>query len=179
MTSIEQLYAEQMRYQSDIRDHLPRLRALAAECDHVTEFGVRAGVSTTALLAAQPAVLECYDIERNLRVSVLERAAGKTRFTFHLQDTLTADIEPTDLLFIDTVHTGAQVYAELTRHAERVRRWLAFHDTVSCGLVDPYYPEQPGLLAGINRYMDEHPGEWRLAAHYPDCNGLDVWERVE
>jgi hypothetical protein len=36
---------------SDINEHLQTLHDLASECDHVTEFGVRTALSTTAMLA--------------------------------------------------------------------------------------------------------------------------------
>jgi hypothetical protein len=178
--SIEDEYRDQLAMATDIVEHLPTLRELAAECSHVTEFGMRFGCSTTALLAAQPESLISYDIQRTPDILRLQRAAGKTRFVFHHVSTLDAEIEPTELLFIDTVHTCFQVYGELTRHAHKVSRYLVFHDTMTCGERDYFYTEQPaGLLYGIGRYMSEHPGEWKQAAHYPNCNGLTVYKRVK
>jgi hypothetical protein len=84
------------------------------------------------------------------------------------------DIAPTDLLFIDTLHTAAQVEAEL-RHAHRVRRYLVFHDTVlfgehgECG--------QPGIMPAIEAFRIAHP-EWREFCHMRNCNGLLVLERT-
>lgn len=59
--TIEALYQKQLQAHTDIVEHLPTLRKLAAKCKHVTEFDVREGCSTTALLAAQPETLESYD----------------------------------------------------------------------------------------------------------------------
>jgi hypothetical protein len=175
--TIAELFMQAIDTPSDIREHLETLRRLAAECRHVTEFGTRAGVSTTALLMAQPDELHAYDIVWDEQIATLTKAAERTRFHFHQENTLQAVIEPTEMLFIDTVHTGTQVYAELTRHAHKVSRYLAFHDTVSCGERDPYVPSEPGLLWGIDKYMTDHP-EWRLKVHYPNNNGLTVYEHV-
>ncbi len=178
--SIEDLYRERYERDSDIKEHMPRLRELAAQCQNVTEFGVHMGNSTVALLAGQPDTLDSYDCTRIQEViDEISPQAGRTRFLFRGENTLECDIAPTDMLFIDTVHTAKQVYHELTRHAGKVRKWLVFHDTVLCGESDDYYTEKPaGLLYGIGRYMYEHPGEWRLLAHYEDYNGLTVYERL-
>ena len=176
--SVEQMYQWAANTKSDIWEHIPTLRALASECKHVTEFGTRTGVSTKGLLAGQPDTLITYDILHDPEVTKIAASTGRTRFQFHKADVLTANIEPTDLLFIDTRHTGAQAYAELTRHAEKVSKYLVFHDTQTCGDIDPYFPDEPGIWHGINKYMGEHIGEWRLVVHYPNCNGLTVYQRV-
>jgi cephalosporin hydroxylase len=173
----ESMYQWAANTDSDIREHIPTLRALASACRHVTEFGTRTGVSTKGLLAGRPEVLITYDLVSDPEIKKIAACAGRTRFRFIQADVLEVEIEPTDMLFIDTRHTAAQVYAELSRHASKVRRYLVLHDTETCGDVDPYFPDEPGIGHGIARYMAEHPGEWRLKVHYPNCNGLTVYER--
>lgn len=177
--NIEQLFGERANAEHDMAGHMGTLRALASECQHVTEFGVREGNSTIALLAGRPSTLVSYDVDRLPDVDLIALVAGDTDFTFHLESSLTAVIDPTDLLMIDTIHTAKQVYHELMRHAKNVRRYLVFHDTASCGEVDSFWPDNPaGLSYGIGRYLHETTGQWQLKAHYEHCNGLTIYERV-
>lgn len=166
---------------NDIRDNMPTLRQYAGVCEHVTEFGTRGGNSSIALMAGLPNRLVCYDVLPCSTAVINLTAAAKesnVKFTFHQQSSLEADIEETDMLFIDTIHTAAQVYAELTRHADKVGMFLAFHDTTTCGEVDGYYPHKPlGLLYGIGRYMWEHDGDWKLVHSTDASNGLMVFAR--
>lgn len=118
---------------SDVVLHLPVLEWFASQCDHVTEFGVRHVVSTLALLAGvrRPGgMVVSYDVRRTAAVDCVLGMDLPARWQFHERSSVDPRlrIEPTDMLFIDTEHTGTQVAAEL-RQAERVRRFLAFHDT--------------------------------------------------
>jgi len=49
---------------SDINEHLPTIRDLASECNHITEMGVRSAVSAWAWLAGMPKDgLHLYDLK--------------------------------------------------------------------------------------------------------------------
>jgi hypothetical protein len=48
-------------------------------------------------------------------------------------DSAKVDIEPTDLLFIDSKHTNKHLRAELSRHKDKVRKYIIFHDTTLFG----------------------------------------------
>src|SRR5262249_36237364 len=115
--TLRQLYQNACMAPSDINEHLPTLAALAGQCRHVTEMGTRTGVSTTALLFAQPDKLVCYDVRRFSEVDLLQSLAGNTDFVFHQADVRNVTIEETDLLFIDTWHVYEQLKDELRLHA--------------------------------------------------------------
>lgn len=179
--TLEEVYSALLTKDTDMRDHLPVLREYASMCDHVTEFGVRHGVSTTALLAANPVTLDLYDVHQSAAADRLMALRGhvRTQVTFHQEDTRTATISQTDLLLIDTVHTAEQVYAELTRHAPKVSTFLAFHDTTTCGERDVGQPGHPlGLRWGIGRYMHEQEGVWEQVYETTACHGLTIYQRV-
>lgn len=152
--------------------HEPALAALAALCTHVTEFGVRAGNSTRALLAGLPPFgrMVSYDIREC-------PAVDDPRWTFRVQDTaaFTTLIEPTDLLFIDTLHDCDQVAAEL-QHAPMVRRFLVFHDTVMFGSMDESTGRPPGINHAIWSFL-AGSSSWRVRSHDWRCCGLLVLER--
>lgn len=147
---------------SDINEHMPLLRKLAERCDHVTEFGMRwARGSTVAFLAAQPETLISWDLDPTYitapRVASLLQLKGDTRFEPRTGDTLKiSPIEPTDMLFIDTLHTGEQLLRELERHVDpknaSVRKYLAFHDTATFGLAGEL-PGTAGLRTAIRQFQ--------------------------
>jgi cephalosporin hydroxylase len=172
---------------SDINEHLSLLCALAQQCEHVTEFGMRGAVSTVAFLAAQPATLVSWDLNPaavvSQRTADLLAVAGRTSFQPRVGDTLQiAPIEPTDLLFIDTLHTARQLLAELERHvdpvADPVKKYLVFHDTATFGMVGEDGSE-PGLRAAIRHFQRNHAFPlWELAEDRENCNGLVVLRHV-
>jgi hypothetical protein len=155
---------------SDVGAHLPLLYKYASGCKKVVEFGVNDCTTTAAFLYAQPDELHSYDIKRFPEVSEMEKLAGRTRFEFHEQSTLDADIPECDLLFIDDLHTGEHVRQELARHAGKVRKYLFFHDTTlfhSAGEL----PGSEGVWTPIADFLRESP-DWRLLYSTEDCNGL-------
>jgi hypothetical protein len=160
---------------SDINEHLPTLHELAKDCQHVTELGTRSGNSTLALLAAQPRRLVCYDLVRLPQVDQLAALAGQTEFVFHQEDVLQADIEETDLLFIDTRHTYDQLREELRRHAARARRYIVLHDTTTFGERGEAEGQQ-GLWPAVEEFLSE--GTFRLKQRFTNNNGLTVLERL-
>ncbi len=173
---------------SDINEHMRTLRRLASECSHVTEMGMRRGLSTLALLAAQPKTLISWDIDPRAILSeqcaTLHRLAGETNFQPRCGNTLEiSPIEPTDMLFIDTLHTFAQLKAELWRHVFpdhftgkclcRVKRYIVFHDTETFGYVGED-KKQPGLLTAIEWFQRNAMPIWGVVEKYENCNGLLV-----
>src|SRR5678816_637578 len=91
---------------ADIGALLPVLRKYGEQCERITEFGVRNGLSTSAWLAAKPKKLVCYDVGR---YPCVDEIAGMAKdagieFAFLEMNTAHVFIENTDLLFIDTVH---------------------------------------------------------------------------
>lgn len=169
MITIEQSFHDRVARHSDISEHLGMLRLLARTCSHITEFGVRSGNSTVAFLAGLPVGgrLSSYDCQP-------PPFTGPSAWTFHQArtDELT-DIEETDLLFLDTLHTYAQLRAEL-RHGNRARQWLVFHDTVTFGTVGEDGGQ--GLMPAILEFTAENP-HWRTFAACQHNNGLLVLER--
>jgi hypothetical protein len=173
-SELEALYQAAVNQPSDISEHVPKLRELAGKVEHVTEFGMRYGNSTVALLPGRPKRFVTWDLRRTPIADVLSRVQGDTDFEFRQGDSLSADIEPTDLLFIDTKHTAAQLTGELDRHAGKVKRWIALHDTGIYG--EHGEGGGPGLLPALRRFLHEH-SEWRVIYHTDANHGLTVISR--
>lgn len=171
LKSLEVEYENACNTQTDIFKHLPVLRNLAKECNHVTEMGVRTGQSTRALLV-EPVILRSYDLFLDDGVSKLfELAQIADKDVQYIQgDTLKIEIDETDLLFIDTEHTYNQLAAELELHHKKARKYIAFHDTDK-----PYAAE---LLPAIIEFMIRHP-EWDFHYHTKECHGFTVIRRKQ
>lgn len=169
---------------SDINEHLPVLRDLASVCDHVTEMGVRYIVSSYAFLEGleKGKKLISIDIQHpkhfggDLDLFKIRASQKVIDFTFIQGDTLQIEIEPTDLLFIDTLHVYAQLKAELERHANKARKYIAFHDTTTFGTIGDDGVDGHGLWKAIEEFLQGHP-EWKLLKRYENNNGLTVLHR--
>jgi hypothetical protein len=186
--TIQEKYLSECERESDINEHLPILKQYAEECDHITEMGVRAVVSTWAFLAAKPKKLVGYDIGKYPQVDEAIRMAGEEGilFEFHQKDVLSVEIEETDFLFIDTFHTATQLERELARHAHKARKYIGLHDTFSFwekGEVS-YVPVPEnhtncgrGLKHAIEPFLAAHP-EWTVHFKTDANNGLMVLKRL-
>lgn len=170
------IFKELCEQPSDINEHLPTLRDLASECDHVTELGVRYIVSSWAFLEGlkKGATLVSVDIKHPAEyggdLEDFEQACKDkgVNFQFILGDTRLIDIAETDFLFIDTEHTYVVLQNELNRHSDKVRKYIAFHDVVSC---------KDALMPAINEWLSR--GEWKIKQVYENNNGIMVCERIK
>lgn len=170
---IEEKYQIRCRNKSDISEHLPLLRIYAGMVDHITEFGVRYGNSTCALLAGKPRKMVSYDWKNfSAYGEFKELVKADTEFIFIQADVREIEIEPTDLLFIDTVHTYEQLSVELKKHADKVRKYIILHDTHT---TDP-----TGSILGMWRAIGElmGTGQWHIVLDYENNNGLTILERI-
>lgn len=164
---------------SDIYKHCPRLKQLASECNHVTEIGCRDGRSTTAILAGQPETFITYDIDEKAVKQIKKKLIslrGRTAFYVKVGDSLEINLDPTNMLFIDTYHVYDQLLKELQRHHTQVSKYIVCHDTKSFGYVgERGFP--PGLMNSIQEFIKRHP-EWKIKVHYANNNGLTVLDRI-
>jgi hypothetical protein len=80
---------------------LVRLRELASDCSTVSAIGARNLGPLTALLAAHPDSLTCYDAEFRPETDALFHFRGRTAVRLVRVALDRLDIEPTELLYID------------------------------------------------------------------------------
>jgi hypothetical protein len=159
---------------ADMRPHMHQLRDLAAECTTACEFGVRSGNSTAAILAglAKNGGGKLWSFDMNPPQCAFPETGG-VQWVFEQANTATLPvIPPCDLLFIDTLHTGPQVAAEL-QHARSVRRYIAFHDVVMFGWQGE---GGDGILPAIFDFLAEDD-QWKVHAFFPSTWGMLVLRR--
>ena len=174
----------------DIREHLPTLRKYAGKVNHITEFGVRTGNSTVALLSGKPKIMVSYDIndiskhptkskwDNNcITYNSLGSVIRDTNFNFIIGNTLEIEIEQTDLLFIDTSHNYKQLKEELRLHHDKVNKYIIFHDTETYGRISED-GSVPGIMSAIQEFIDTYK-EWKIKKVFTNNNGLVIIEKGE
>jgi cephalosporin hydroxylase len=165
---------------------MPVLKRYTEECDHVTEMGVRWVISTWAFLEGNPKTLISYDIEypehHGGNLKEVEDAVAETdiNFKFIKADVLKIEMEPTDLLFIDTYHCYEQLKQELDLHASKAKKYIVFHDTTTFAYCNEGEPtgSGKGIWPAIQEFLDSHSTEWVLHERLTNNNGLTIIKRL-
>ena len=141
---------------SDIHMHLPRFVQFVRELDaqHVLELGTRTGVSTIAWLYGLEFTggkLTSIDIDEQPAIG--EHDAWTFIQGSDLDPAVVSQLEPAEIVFIDTSHTYEQTRAELAlyRHLVKPGGVMLLHDTeLMCPLdsppSDPVYPVRVAML---------------------------------
>lgn len=163
---------------SDINENVHILYDLAKECKTVVEMGVRTGVSTRAFLNTDVNLIS-FDVILNQNVQKLfdyAQQQGKN-VQYIKADVLNIEIDDTDLLFIDTLHTYEQLKEELKLHGNKAQKYLAFHDTYTFGLRGENGRDKKGLMTAIVEFMIDNP-HWKFKIHKTNNNGFTVLERT-
>lgn len=177
--TIDELYEQRWKHPErtphpDIFEHLPTLARYAEKVRHITEIGTRTGNSTTGFLmglAKNGGVMHSYD--RDNKAFDAPEIPG-VAWHFHQCNTHTHDFqpEPTELLFIDGDHSYAGVCMDL-RVANLASHYIIMHDTSEAWTAQGGW----GVFNGLKDFLARN-GNWRIAEHFDNCNGLTVIERL-
>jgi len=171
MTLIEQIYLEfrnrtrsntKWKMVGDMYKRMDFIQEKFKGIQSITEFGPYQGCSTSAWLMLKPKKFTTVDQGIVLDLERFQKAAKEinVEFNFILGNDLEVDIEPCELLFIDTVHSKEHTYNELKTHAHKISKYLVFHDV---------NPERFGTLEGINQWRLENT-DWETDyVDYEDC----------
>jgi hypothetical protein len=179
MTKVEQKFKELSETPSDINEHLITLRYYADQCQHVTELGVRRGVSTWAFLSSMAKRVVSVDVnypdDFGGSLQELQDASkeAEINFSFILADDLSIEIEETDLLFIDALHTYGHLKKELDLHAFKARKYIIFHDTKQYAKIGVDGGE--GIERAITEFLNQN--QWKIKEVYTNNNGLLILEK--
>lgn len=173
---IERLYREMCNTPSDIYLHLPRMvdLVLATRAQHVVELGTRTGVSTVAWL---------YGLEQtggrltSVDIDAKPEIGDHDAWTFIRGDDCSAEVleqlEPADIVFIDTSHLYDHTVRELDlyRHVVKPGGVICLHDTelpIPEGAPErPLYP----VKKAVKEFVAETGWKW---INFPDCYGFAV-----
>jgi hypothetical protein len=190
------------RTPSDINEHLCELRSLAQECSSVVEIGLRTMVSSWGILmglSESRSVTRSYlgiDIESPpvhvFRLVSQLAQANNILFNILKANDMDIDIVPTEMLFIDSLHTYCHLTYELEKFSPQVRKYIAVHDTSAPwgNMDEPAYrgdfSEYPleydrtkrGLWPAVEDFLERHP-EWILLNRYHNNHGFTILKRID
>jgi hypothetical protein len=186
---------------SDINEHISVLRSLAAECSSVVEMGVRSMVSSWGILKGlsesksrsrsyigidiNPPPLSIFNLAKEFSHK------NNISFVFCQGHNKDIDINPTEMLFIDTLHVYFQLTYELEKFSPKVSKYIAMHDTGDTDTYEdpnPYYgdrnvypglcdPNKRGMWQAVLDFLERHP-EWVLQERRTNNYGFTVLKRV-
>lgn len=194
MEKINHIYNIKKHTPSDINEHLETIFTFSQECLHITELGVRHVTSTWPMLLAGPRKLISYDLFFQSEVQRVIDLANEYGLCYRFieADVLSVQLEKTELLFIDTLHTYNQLTAELILHSDKVSKYIILHDTNTFGEADePVYhyassivKEIPvikqGLMSAVKDFLLTDKGQsWELFKVYTHNNGLTILKTKE
>jgi cephalosporin hydroxylase len=185
---------------SDINEHVPILRARAMECSSLVEIGLRNMVSSWGILqglSESSSTSRSYlGIDINTPESeILYLAIGLAEdngisFNFCEANDMNVDIEASEMLFIDSLHTYLHLTYELEKFSPKIGKYIVMHDTsTSWGyddepnpLGDSIYPAEydrakKGLWQAVEDFLERHP-EWTLFEHRLNNHGLTTLKRI-
>lgn len=152
----------------------------ASRVRHISILGCGSGLSLLTAIAAQPDTIRVYnnssqDVNQFQDICV---QAG-IDFEFHVADMSQLKIQPTDLLYLDTVHEGHVKASELRLHAPQVSRYVLVPETYTHahdpqpGITLPNNTQPCGVIHGINTFIVEFP-KWHILEHVYYEPGLTV-----
>lgn len=199
--SLQEMYHHHCNAWSDIYEHLPVLYQLAKECSSVTEIGIRSIVSTWGVLQglSENPYFERTYIGIDLSAPPLDRLnlakelakRNNIFFKFVQANDMQIELEPTDMLFIDSLHTYCHLTYELEKFSGQVKKYICMHDTSPpWGYVDDTeyhgdYSEYPasfdktkrGLWPAVEDFLARHP-EWSLSERRTNNHGFTILQRI-
>ena len=173
MSALEAEYLRVSGTPSDIQGHLPRFVAMveALNATHVIELGTRTGVSTIAWLYA----LEGRGHLTSVDIDPAPPIGTWPHWTFIQGDDLTVveQLEPGDIVFIDTSHLYEHTCAELEAYLPLAKQLIVCHDTqLRRPEGSPSRPLFP-VRTAIREFVARHGFNW---TEHPDSWGLGVIE---
>jgi hypothetical protein len=152
-------------------------------------MGVRWVSSTWPLVYSNPKKMISYDIVTNPNITEVINLCNEysINYSFQEKDVLQLEIEPTELLFIDTLHTYNQLIKELEIHSNKVSKYIVLHDTEHFGRIDEIIynhasnvvkvspTTKQGLMTAVEDFLTTELGQsWELHKVYTNNNGLTV-----
>jgi hypothetical protein len=172
----EQEYQDACSRNTDMHEHLPWISELTKECNHTTELGVGSAQSTRGFLR-YAREHHSYEIEPyDFAIEYFRNAKNAGRnVTLHTADTRKIEIAETDLMLVDSYHSYDQVKIELELHANKVRKYILFHDTTTFG--DRGQGGENGVWPAIQEFLDANT-QWVLVERRTNNNGMTLIKRI-
>jgi len=159
---------------SDINEHLQTIFEYSKNCRIGLELGCGYGRSSFAFLMA---LQKLYSVDINhlqTAYELLNPYFGEKFVRIEGSSLEFTDYEDVDVMLVDSWHTYGHVKKELEIHAQNIKKYIMFHDTVSFGTLGE--DGIKGVNDAINEFLAEHP-EWVKVYEAFNNNGFLIIEK--
>lgn len=164
-------FEEIKRNSSDINEHVETIFNYTKGCDISVSLGIGKGdAAFSLLLGCQHHISIDSDLSRDT-LNFLNEFFGSKSSSIYQSTTEPIDLENFDVLFVDSVHTADYVEKELKAHANKVNKFIIFHDTYIFGDVGEDGGE--GIKKPIYEFLS-HNQEWKIVYNENHNNGLII-----
>lgn len=172
--SIQEAFDFVVQKPRDMDQHLHTLEEYASKCQHVTDISIRRE-SIVALLASSAKTVRSYNPEiEPVSDYCLAQHADSSRWTG--DPSTVKEIEPTELLFLNTRHTYSQVYQELVTFAPKISKYIILHNTKI--FAEKGEDGQRGILAAVRDFLRKNP-QWSVIFHTNEQYGLTILTQLD
>jgi len=149
----------------------------------VSEWGTYQGCSAAAMATQDIDVLWTYDTQdhcKDARGVIKEYIPSTIDFKYKIGDTRKGEEIEVDFTFLDNVHNGTWVYAELKAHAPKVKHYMAVHDTLlqDRGMPEKLNSSKDIVWHGVTKFLNENK-DWEIYKHVTEGSGIVVLKRVD
>jgi hypothetical protein len=166
----------------DLNTHVDTIIGFAKKAKTITAF-VKRREWNVILAAGNPKYLTVIQAEQDKMLEThhdkIQAQTGGYRVDYRgVNEFLDIDTIPkTDMLVLDTIHSMAQLRAELIQYGKKVQRFILVRGTGQFGN-QAEGAQEPGLFHGIAWWIKNNP-EWFIAYHTSEQYGITVLGRLE
>ena len=148
------------------------IKLKASECQTYRELGIMQGATAAAAALAGYEKLHLIDISIqpfkpyiSLFDSIKPKVTIEERSSIRYKPN---ELEKVDFLLIDSLHRDGHLKKELSIHAQRVNKYILFHDTFV----------KKELQGVIDKFVKANYREWTLVEYYQENVGYTLIKRI-
>lgn len=148
------------------------IKLKASECQTYRELGIMQGATAAAAALAGYEKLHLIDISIqpfkpyiSLFDPIKPKVTIEERSSIHYKPN---ELEKVDFLLIDSLHRDGHLKKELSIHAQRVNKYILFHDTFV----------KKELQRVIDKFVKANYREWTLVEYYQENVGYTLIKRI-
>lgn len=177
--SLTDWFEAEKKVPPDFHAHMEPLRDLCANVKHATEMSAWPKQAYLAIAAGMPkdgVLVSCASGQKHWWARMV--MAKGVHFKMITNDSLTAEIEPTELLFLDSSHTAQRTFDELNRHAAKVSKYIVIHTVATDTFGEHGDDGGPGVMYGVRQWLRSGASAEWVVKSFTDVNhGLIVLSR--
>lgn len=199
VSSISEVYELNLYTATHVAEFLPTLKMLAQDCKSIVEIGASGLQATWGLLEGlkesrqtQKSFLAIDQYApKEFKIHEIKKAAHKEGidFKYWSVNDLYIQLEPVDMLYLDSIHTYRHLTTELASYESQVKKYIVIHNTGQIWghrddprFIDDYNENllslgKRGQVQAVIDFLSKNP-QWQVYSHHEKGTGLTILKRV-